>query len=237
MRETLLPSALPLPTLGRALVAGMAVAVLWCGLVPAPASAQQDKNTEQQRAVRRLQLQLQAAQQELQAAQSTKAQSDSEREGLNKKLQAERRAATKLRQSLKQAEDSRLAVEAERSTLGTRVAGLQQQLLEQQRTGTDALAARSQALEGANRARETSDRQWQVRLAQQVTQLDECSAKNDRLVVLGAGLLQRYRDKGLREITRQQEPLLGLGDVQMFNLVQDYRDKTDAERFRPAPGR
>jgi len=57
------------------------------------------------------------------------------------------------------------------------------------------------------------------------------------LVVLGAGLLQLYRDKGLREITRQQEPLLGLGDVQMFNLVQDYRDKTDAERFRPAPGR
>ena len=56
-------------------------------------------------------------------------------------------------------------------------------------------------------------------------------------MVLGAGLLQRYRDKGLREITRQQEPLLGLGDVQMFNLVQDYRDKTDAERFRPAPGR
>jgi len=32
---------------------------------------------------------------------------------------------------------------------------------------------------------------------------------------------------------RQKEPLLGLKDVEMFNLVQEWRDKAEAERFTP----
>ena len=59
----------------------------------------------------------------------------------------------------------------------------------------------------------------------QVAQLGECSAKNERLVKLSAELLDLYRNKGVGDVLNQRDPVLGLGDVQMFNLVQEYRDK------------
>ncbi|MBC7956230.1 MAG: hypothetical protein H7Y33_10220, partial [Cytophagales bacterium] len=65
----------------------------------------------------------------------------------------------------------------------------------------------------------------------------ECSAKNERLVKISAELLDRYRSKSVADVLSQRDPVLGLGDVQMFNLVQEYRDKADAERFSPSINR
>jgi hypothetical protein len=46
-------------------------------------------------------------------------------------------------------------------------------------------------------------------------------------------LLNRYRNKSVTDVIKQRDPVLGMGDVEMFNIVQDYRDKADAERFTP----
>jgi hypothetical protein len=50
-------------------------------------------------------------------------------------------------------------------------------------------------------------------------------------------LLDRYRGKTVSDVVKQKEPLLGLGEVAAFDMLQDYRDKIDAERFTaPPPG-
>jgi len=217
------------------LTLALAGLLLACALAtPAQAQAQQDKNVEQ-RAARRLQLQVQALQQEVQAAQSAKAQSETERDALAKKLQGEARASARLRQQLAQTEAVRLALVTERNALTEKVAALDKPLLDQRSASEQALAAKSKELVDSQRASEAAGKQWQARFGQQLSLVGECTAKNDRLVVLGAELLQRYSDKGMREVVAQNERLLGLGDVEMFNLVQAYRDRTDAERFRPPP--
>jgi hypothetical protein len=71
----------------------------------------------------------------------------------------------------------------------------------------------------------------------QVAQVAECTAKNTRLIKLSAELVDRWRDKSVSDVMRQRDVVLGLGDVQMFNLVQDYRDKAEAERFSPTTNR
>jgi hypothetical protein len=68
--------------------------------------------------------------------------------------------------------------------------------------------------------------------------LAECSARNERLVLIGGELLRLYRDKGVVDVVRQREPVLGLGEVQLFEAAQTYRDRIDAERqpARPRAG-
>ena len=63
-----------------------------------------------------------------------------------------------------------------------------------------------------------------------------CAERNERLVKLGHDLLLRVRDKGLIDVVRQEEPFLGIGDVEMFNVVQGYRDKIGAEQFTQVTG-
>jgi hypothetical protein len=46
--------------------------------------------------------------------------------------------------------------------------------------------------------------------------------------------VQRYQKKGVWKAMREGEPLLGLGDVQSFNMLQDVLDKAEAQRFVPS---
>ena len=64
--------------------------------------------------------------------------------------------------------------------------------------------------------------------------MTECTEKNERLLQLGNTLIERYRDKGVLEALRNREPITGLSGVGEFNLVQDWHDKADAERFTPS---
>jgi hypothetical protein len=75
--------------------------------------------------------------------------------------------------------------------------------------------------------------EWQQRFGEQARLVTTCTDKNERLVKLSAELLTRWQGKGVMDTLRQREPVLGLFDVQMFNLVQDYRDKTENEKFVP----
>jgi hypothetical protein len=74
---------------------------------------------------------------------------------------------------------------------------------------------------------------WNGRFDNEEKSLATCTEHNARLVEVGHELLVRVRQKGFLDIVKQEEPLLGLGDVEMFNLIQAYRDKIDAERLPP----
>jgi hypothetical protein len=73
---------------------------------------------------------------------------------------------------------------------------------------------------------ETS-RYWQAK-----TEL--CEAKNTELAKIGADLLERYRDKSCLDAQAQNEPFTGIARVRLENLMEEYKDRVAASRFKTA---
>lgn len=214
--------------LHTAAVLGMAFALA------APAAAQNDREAE--RAARRQQLQLQALQQQVTQAQAEKAKVEQDRAAIEQQLKDRGRAAAGAARAGREAAEQLKAAQAEKAVLVQRVAALEAQVAEQRRGADEAMAAKARELEQAARALEqqgAQSNQWQQRFGDQARLVTECSGKNERLLRVSAELLNRWQRKGVFDALRQREPVLGLGDVEMFNLVQDYRDKSDSERFVP----
>jgi chromosome segregation ATPase len=58
-----------------------------------------------------------------------------------------------------------------------------------------------------------------------------CEGNNRKLYQLNVNLLERYRKKGVFDALLQHEPVTGLNDVEMQNIIQKYRDENDAQRI------
>jgi chromosome segregation ATPase len=56
-----------------------------------------------------------------------------------------------------------------------------------------------------------------------------CEGDNRKLYQLNVELLERYRKKGVFDALLQHEPVTGLKDVDMQNVIQKYRDEIDAQ--------
>ena len=212
-------------------------AALLLAVLCVSASAQQDRSAE--KAARRLQQQqqqLQDLQQQVTKAQAETAKSEQDRAAIEKQLQNRSQLATRAA-AAQRATDGRLkALEADKQQLAARITELERAAEEQRKAAELALAGKDRELAQAALAFKSKDadrEEWQQRFGQQVRLVTECGTKNDRLFKLSAELLDRWRDKGVFDALRQREPVLGLSDVQIFNLVQDYRDKAETERFVP----
>ena len=193
----------------------------------------QSDDKSAQKAARRAQLQLQNLQQQVQDAQAAQAKADADKAALDKQLAEQAQQTARLDGALRNASSSLKASDAARAQLAARVAALEKQLAEQKLNNDDSMAKKARELAQFTRLRDEQQAQLQRRHDDQATQLAQCTSKNGKLVQLSAELLDRYRKKGLGDVLAQREPLLGLGDVALFNLVQDYRDRADAERFVP----
>jgi hypothetical protein len=69
-------------------------------------------------------------------------------------------------------------------------------------------------------------------LAQSKADKDSCEAKNDKLYEYGQAILQNYRKKGVWDALTQKDPVFGVKDVEIENLVQEYRDKLDSQKMQ-----
>lgn len=211
------------------------LATLLCLLLSAGAAqAQADRSAE--KAARRQQQQVQALQQQVTQAQADKAKVEQDRAAIEKQLKDRSQAAARASAGQRAAAERLKALEAEKAQLTARVAELEKAAEDQRRASEQALAGKDRELAqtaGAFKAKESEREQWQQRFGQQVRLVTECSNKNERLLKVSAELLDRWRGKGVVDALRQTEPVLGLNDVQIFNLVQDYRDKAESERFTP----
>lgn len=206
--------------------------VVGAGLINPDATAQTgDKSAE--KAARRAQLLMQNLQQQVQDAQAAKAKVELDKAALDQQLAGQARQLAQLKGALPKANQSLRTVEAERARLAAMVASLETQLVDQKAGADEALAAKDRELAQLVKSRDEQQAQTQRRLDDQVTQVRECTSKNDRLIRLNAEVLERYRHKTIADILKQREPALGFGDVQMYNLIQDYRDKAEAERHAP----
>jgi chromosome segregation ATPase len=203
-----------------------------CVLLPLAAGAQ-DKTAE--RAARRAQLQLQSLQQQVQDAQAAQSRADADKAAAERKLAAQAQEIPRVQAAAQHAAAALKASEAARAELQARLAALEKQAAEQKRSDDAAHADKLAEVQEKLAYREAQQRLLQTRFDNELEQVFACTDKNQKLIELSAELLDRYRRKGLAEIASQRDPVLGLGQVQVFNLVQDYRERAEAQRLTPTP--
>lgn len=208
-----------------------------CATASGVASAQQDRSAEKAaRRQQQQQQQLQDLQSQVTKAQAEKAKSEQDRAVIEKQLQGRSQLAARAAAAQRATSDRLKALEADKLQLAARVTEFEKAAEEQRKATELALADKDRELALAAQAFKAKDadrEEWQQRFGQQARLVTECSSKNDQLFKVNAELLERWRGKGVFDVLRQREPVLGLSDVQIFNLVQDYRDKAESERFVP----
>lgn len=137
-------------------------------------------------------------------------------------------------------------VEAARNSSNAAQASLRTQL----QSSAAAQAEFTRKLEDANRqlvALTTQNRDTLGQLASRESELKRiqqdlekskaagmsCEAKNLQLFEYSQELLQRYQKKGVWASLSQKDPVFGLRDVSMENVVQEYREKLKSQRIEP----
>lgn len=74
----------------------------------------------------------------------------------------------------------------------------------------------------------------QIAVAQRGQALGSCETKNAKLYELNREILTQYRDKGPLDALVQADSIIGVKSVQIENLLEEYRDKLDAQRVEVA---
>ena len=69
--------------------------------------------------------------------------------------------------------------------------------------------------------------QLEAQLKTQAQNFSVCYDNNKKLYDINKQLLTRYKNKGFGDVLEQQEPFTGIKQVEIENLVQDYRYKID----------
>jgi chromosome segregation ATPase len=191
------------------------------------------EQTPAEKAARRAQLQLQNLQQQLQEAQAAKSKVESDKAAVDQQLGEQTKQSEQLKASIAKLEARLRASEKAREELTANVKSLEKQLADEKLSHEQALAQKARELAQYTKLRDEQQAQLQRKHDDQVALVADCTGKNDKLLHLNVELLKRYRDKSVADVIKQRDPVLGMGDVEMFNFVQDYRDKADAERFTP----
>ena len=188
------------------------------------ATAAPEKDAKDRQALHRLQMQLNAAQQEkadlaeqLEVLKKQVGELDSKRAILEKQLGGQSRHIAELSDKQQKTE---IADKQQLAELSARNQETEKKLKETEQQ----LSAVSKNLQ-----------QTQTEKEQEKKKLDGevqvCERKNSELYFLSAKLIDRYQRKGVMEAIRQEEPFTQLEKVKIENLIQEYRDKTDANRI------
>ncbi|MHB1176409.1 MAG: hypothetical protein ACYCZJ_14930 [Sulfuriferula sp.] len=180
--------------------------------------------------LRRVQLQMQqveqekaALQQQLTGFEQEKSTLSNEKGALAKKLQsAESRATTEsrksrsLEQELEAARKDKQALQEQKSEVEKRLAAMTAQQAESARQLT--------MLQGENKQVESN-------LSMRERQVTGCEDKNLKLYQYGRDLIKQCRDHSATDVILRLEPVTGIGHVEIENMLEEYRDKLDAQKL------
>lgn len=186
--------------------------------------------------LRRVQLQMQqveqekaALQQQLTGFEQEKSTLSNEKDALAKKLQsAESRVTTEggkrrsLEQELVAARKDNQALQEQKSEIEKRLAAMTAQQAESARQLT--------MLQGENK-------QTQSNLSMREKQVTGCEDKNLKLYQYGRDLIKQCRDHSATDVILRLEPVTGIGHVKIENMLEEYRDKLDAQKLISAENR
>ncbi len=189
-----------------------------------------DKSAKREREMlRRMQQQVQQMQGQVSVLEQEKARLGQELDAAGKELQSAKRTASRLGRELK-AEKQKLE-ESEKELASTReqLGKTQTRLEETTRNLNDTRHALA-TTEAAKRNLETVK-------AHNEREIALCEDKNGKLYKYGRELMERYEQKSCGDALKQKEPFVGFRQVEIENLLEEYRDRLDTEKITRAPGK
>ncbi len=187
----------------------------------ASAFAAEDKKGGEQ--LRRLQQKLHALEQEQSQLTQGKAELDTQLKEKSGKLEQVKRGADA-------ANRQRAALEKQLEAALAENAALQARLMDAQQK-QDETAKRLSDTGATLRLTEEARRGLDAALTARSASLSACAAKNESLHQLGVKVLTMYQEKSCVASTMQREVLTQLTRVGVENMVEELRDKLDAERL------
>lgn len=154
-----------------------------------------------------------------------------EKRALQAELEKVKAEAASLAQENAKNEGKARSLEAKERELADRVAKLEAAREELQKKHAE-LAKKSREQEQAIRQLTGEKQSLQAELRGAKQNLEVCAAHNGRLSAISTELVEAYANKGVGKALLQKEPLTQMQKVEMEKLVQEYRDRIDAEKFR-----
>lgn len=146
-------------------------------------------------------------------------------------------AEQKLKDAAAQLESAKKTSRSAQSALQSKLqaaAAAQTDLTEQLERAKQQIAQlTSQQLDTAKRlgAREVELKQTQQDLQLSKTENASCEAKNLKLYEYSDELVSRYQKKGVWAALAQKEPVVGIKEVGVENVVQEYREKLASQKI------
>jgi archaellum component FlaC len=205
--------------------------ILLAGLVlMAPVAQAEDKQAARsQDQLRRLRQQVQQLQQAQQAQQQSEQKIALEKAATDEQLKRRSSELGATGKKLRDAErqladlDTRVkTVEQERDALTAKLADTSKKLADLDLLQRDT-ASKLGTRDGEARGLQSS-------LTAELAERKRCEANNIALYQYGRELMSLYENKGVVTAIRQREPLFGMGQVKIENMLEEYRDKLDAQK-------
>jgi len=142
-------------------------------------------------------------------------------------------AAAQLDSARNASKSAQAALKSQLQTAAAAQADLTQQL-ERAKQQIAQLTAQQQDTAKRLSGREAELKQTQQDLQLSKTENSSCEAKNLKLYEYSDELVSRYQKKGVWSALTQKEPVLGLKEVGVENVVQEYREKLASQKISPA---
>jgi len=193
-------------------------------------AAPADKKASREREMMR---KMQLSQQQLA---DEKAQLEKDKAELGQKVSTLSGQSNGLKQAAARADRKAADLQKELEAARKENAGLHEQLTDEQKK-LEELSLKHKDMQQTLAATEGENKRLESALGQQA-QLTKswearnatCEGKNAKLYELNVEMMGKYRSKGVLDALSHAEPFTGIKDVELENVLQEYRDKLDAER-------
>lgn len=192
-------------------------------------------NSREREMLRRAQRQMQDLQSQLASLQQDKAKLAQEQAQTTREVASTRDRLRRAQHALTTEKAAHETTRAELEQSGKELAALRERLTATAATLSDTRAALAASEAKLARA-EANIRELQALKTRQEREIALCEDKNMKLYQTGRELMTRFEQKTCGEILAQKEPFLGLKRVEIENLLEEYRDKLDADRLIKPPG-
>jgi hypothetical protein len=194
--------------------------------VPLSGRAADDENARLREMLHRTQEALRQAQADHATLSQQKAETEQKLTSLSNQLDAAKSGSKAARSDLqKRLQAEQQGAQAAKKELQTRLDDKSLQLaaaLDHQRETAAALLARQRELDETKKD-----------LAASRAAGEQCEAKNVKLYGYAEEVLERYKNKGVWASLAQKDPVLGLKEVEIENVVQEYQLKYDNQKVKP----
>lgn len=192
---------------------------------PTHAAKQKDPAKE---ALRRVQVEMKKVQDDIKKVQEEKALIDIELEVTKKKTGSLEAAAARAERRRTALDKEATSLRQDKVTLAGKTVQLEQVLAEEKKSLSETRVRLDQ---------ETGKRQGlEQMLSTRDKELGSCETKNRTLYRYQVDLIKHAQARGTLHAILDSEPFTGLGRIEVENLLEEYRDKVEAEKIVPVPG-